>query len=152
MAGMRRFSLIIFALYIVSAHASLAADFQKGMQAYRQKDYGTALIEWRALADQGDANARHNLGVMYASGQGVVKDQKIAVKWFTLAARQGLAKAQLSLGLRYASGIGVALDEKTAAKWLTQAAKNGHVWAQVNLGVMHTRGQGVAKDKETAVK
>ena len=33
-------------------------------------DYATALRLWRPLADQGDASAQYNLGVMYAKGRG----------------------------------------------------------------------------------
>ena len=54
---------------------------------------------FRPLADQGDATAQSNLGVMYASGQGVPKDYAQAVKWYRLAADQGDARAQFNLGL-----------------------------------------------------
>ena len=37
-------------------------------------------------AEQGNADAQDNLGVMYANGKGVPQDYKIAVKWFKLPA------------------------------------------------------------------
>ena len=40
-------------------------DFDEGMAAAKRGDYATALREWRPLADQGEARAQHNLGVMY---------------------------------------------------------------------------------------
>ena len=66
-----------------------SGDFQKGADAYMEGDFVTALKEWTPLAEQGDADAQTNLGVMYDNGQGVPQDDKTAVKWFTLAAEQG---------------------------------------------------------------
>ena len=40
----------------------------------------------------------YNLGVMYANGKGVLKDDAEAVKWTRLAADQGLANAQYTSG------------------------------------------------------
>jgi hypothetical protein len=69
-----------------------AAD--KGLEAAQKGDFATALREWRPLAEQGDAGAQYNLGVMYRQGQGVPQDDKTAVKWYRLAAEQGHAEAQ----------------------------------------------------------
>ena len=40
----------------------------------------------RARAEQGDAEAQFNLGVMYATGEGVPQDDVQAHLWFNLAA------------------------------------------------------------------
>ncbi len=37
------------------------SDFQAGMDAYNRKDYATALLEWRPLAEQGEAHAQFYL-------------------------------------------------------------------------------------------
>jgi len=50
------------------------------------QDYAEALKWYRDAADQGDAAAQDNLGVMYASGKGVAQDYVEAHKWFDLAA------------------------------------------------------------------
>ena len=55
----------------------------KGSWKQTQKgDLATALREWRPLAEQGDAKAQYNLGVMYDNGKGVTQDYKEAVKWY----------------------------------------------------------------------
>jgi hypothetical protein len=41
-----------------------SANFQYGLNAYNKGDYATALKQWTPLAEQGFANAQHNLGVM----------------------------------------------------------------------------------------
>ena len=51
-----------------------AQDFGKGKKAYEEKDYATALKEWRYLAERETASAQWQLGDMYASGSGVVQD------------------------------------------------------------------------------
>ena len=38
---------------------------------------------------------------MYYNGDGVLKDYKQALKWFTKAAEQGYADAQYNLGIMY---------------------------------------------------
>ena len=67
----------------------------------------TEFSELKRLAESGDADAQYNLGVMYAFGEGVAKDQVEAVKWYRKAAEQGDADAQYNLGVRYAKGEGV---------------------------------------------
>ena len=41
---------------------------------------------WRARAEAGQAIAQYNLGVLYATGQGVPQDDVEAVKWHRQAA------------------------------------------------------------------
>ena len=65
--------LLVAALAVILALPVAAQDFQKGFEAYQRGDYATALEEWRPLADQGDATAQNNLGVMYENGQGVTR-------------------------------------------------------------------------------
>ena len=59
------------------------------------------IAEWRALAEQGHAEAQFTLGAMYAAGEGVPQDFVEAVRWYRLAAEQGHAWAQYNLGVRY---------------------------------------------------
>ena len=80
----------------------------------------------RQAADQGDAEAQYNLGVIYNNGEGVPKDDAEAVRWFQLAAEQGYAKAQFELGYKYRWGHGVPLDDAEAGRWLRLAAEQGH--------------------------
>ena len=74
-----------------------ADDFQDGMDAYERKDYKTAYKLILPLAEQGNAFAQFNLGLMYHEGQGVPQDYKEAIKYFRLSAEQGNADAQMVL-------------------------------------------------------
>lgn len=60
----------------------------------------------RKIADQGNALAQSNLGVMYAEGKGVPQDYKEAMKWWRKAADQGISSAHNNLGVLYATGRG----------------------------------------------
>src|SRR5206468_1661558 len=80
-----------------AAVADQASDLSDGLSAYRRQDYVTALRFLQPLADQGVAAAQFNLGLMYANGRGVSKDDTAAAKWFRLAADQGHALAQNNL-------------------------------------------------------
>ena len=48
-------------------------------------------------AEQGDADAQHNLGIPYYKGEGVTQDYEKAIFWWQKAAQQGLAEAQEAL-------------------------------------------------------
>jgi len=101
-------------------------------------------VMWLAkAAEQGDAKAQFNLGVMYDAGQIVAQNDVEALKWYRQAATQGDAKAQFNLGVMYSTGRGVAQDNLEAIRWYTKAAEQGHVGAQFNLGVLYDRDEGI---------
>ena len=81
--------------------AAVGQDFGKGLVAAQSGDFATALKEWQPLAEQGNATAQSNLGVMYYNGKGVIQDYAEAFKWYRLAAEQGYATAQSNLGVMY---------------------------------------------------
>ena len=116
---------IALLLFTLSAFTSWAGDFQEGVNAYDSGDYTTALKEFAALAEQGDADAQFNLALMYTNGHGVPQDYKQAVKWYTKAAEQGDAEAQYNLGTMYAIGQGVPQDNVYAHMWFNLAAVDG---------------------------
>ena len=106
----------------------------------------------RLAAEQGDAEAQANLGVMYMFGRGVPQDDAEAVRWYRLAADQGEAHAQVNLGLMYAEGRGVPQDDAEALRWYRLAADQGNAPAQANLGIgmMYAAGEGVPQDRVAA--
>jgi TPR repeat protein len=79
---------IITALILLTLATPAWGGYDEGLAAAKRGDYATALREWRPLAEQGRAVAQHNLGFMYANGQGVPQDYAAAVKWWRKAAAQ----------------------------------------------------------------
>ena len=142
---------IIVAVALLTTTSAFAADFDKGKKAYDKGDYKTALQEWRPLAEQGNAKAQHNMGLMYANGQGIPKNDRQAVSWYRKAAEQGLAEAQNNLGLMYANGHGVSKSNRRAISWYRKAAEQGLALAQNHMGLMYANGWGIRKDYRQAV-
>ena len=137
---------IILAFLMTLSSPVTAQDFNKGVLAYNSGDYVTAIKEWMPLAEQGDADAQNNLGVMYQNGYGTTQDYKKAGKWYRLAAEQGQQNAQMQLGMLYASGIGVLQDDEQAFKWYKLSAKQGNARAQRQLGNIYVGGKIVLQD------
>ena len=75
-------------------------------------------VKWYTLtAEQVNALAQFNLGLMYEHGQGVPTDCKTSTKRYRLAAVQREACAQINLGVMYRSGRGVTQNYVYAHIW-----------------------------------
>jgi len=143
-------------LMLTLAVTAWADDVDENFSAAMKNDYATELVKlkdyagavkwYKSAAEQGDAAAQLNLGVMYDNGNGVQEDDAEAVKWYELAAAQGKAAAQFNLGVKYAKGQGVAQDYVEAVRWYKLAAEQGEEAARFNLGVRYATGKGVAQD------
>ena len=68
------------------------------MAALQRGDYTMAMRLIRPLAEQGNAGAQTDLGVIYDTGLGVPQDYAQAVVWYHKAADQGDAGALFNLG------------------------------------------------------
>ena len=104
------------------------------------------LISLPERAEQGDADAQFDLGLMYSKREGVPQDYKEAARWFRAAVEQGDANAQHFLGLSYNRGEGVPQDFSEAVRWFRAAAEQGHPSAQFALGLKYYTGEVVPKD------
>ncbi len=89
-----KWATMMLAAVVVLVAAPACTDYEAGKEAYDRGDYATALTKFRPLAQQGDARAQYNLGVMYYRGYGVTKDDVLAHMWLNLAAVRGLETAR----------------------------------------------------------
>jgi TPR repeat protein len=146
-------TLALAALLLVTA-LQASAGLKEGVAALDRGDYGTAYLEFKPLAEQGDAIAQHNLGLMYEKGWGIPKNYREAAKWYRKAALQGDAKAQFNLGVMYGNGQGVPRDYVQAYMWISLAATAGNKIAAENLKIVEKRmtPAQVAKAQEMAAK
>ena len=120
--GAKRVILTASLAFAAMAGAANAGPLEDGRGAYQQGDYAIAYRLLRPLADQGDATAQTNLGVMYSNGEGVPQSYPNALKWFREAANHGDAAAQYNLGLMYRMGLGVPQNYVLAHMWFNVAA------------------------------
>ena len=73
--------LLLCPLLLVSSCA-LGQTHEDGLDAVLKKDYETAYVIWKELAQQGNTYAMKDLGTMYARGHYVEKDMKKAIEWW----------------------------------------------------------------------
>lgn len=104
----------------------------------------------RALAEQGDANAQHELGVLLAVGKGAERDYIEAAQWLQRAAKQGHAGAQFWIGNLYRRGAGVTRNIAKMVEWWRKAARQGNISAQYALGAVYRDGRMVKRDVKRA--
>jgi hypothetical protein len=109
-------------MLVAVARNVVAGPLEDARAAYQSADYATAYRLFRPLANQGNATAQTNLGVMYGDGQGVPQNYTEALNWFRKAADQGDAGAQYNLGIMYRDGRGVQRNYVLAHMWLNLAA------------------------------
>src|SRR5262245_36628530 len=148
MTGLRYPALLVL-IFVAAAHAG----FDEGEQAFKRRDYRTALSEFTPLADGGDARAQYYLGVMLVGGLGVPRDEARAADYLGRSAEQGNAQAQSILGALYLQGRGVPRDEAKGAELIRRAADTGLASAQYSMGVLLVEGRaGWPKDPVTAAQ
>ena len=104
----------------------------------------------KARAESGDVKAQVELGIAYASGNGVENDEAAAVKWFRKAAESGDPAGEYSLGDMYLTGRVVVLNTSQAAMWIRRAAEGGELRGQLNLAAMLIEGMGVVRNVSEA--
>jgi len=131
------FFLALFMLACFVPGSAVTGELDEGMLAAEQGDYEKAFRIFTPLAEAGDAEAQHNLAILYRGGHGVAKDLDKSRQWFLRAAEQGVAAAQYNLGYMYDMGEGVEQSDRYAFLWYRKAAEQGHSLAQTNLGVMY---------------
>jgi hypothetical protein len=135
---------------LAAAVPALAGPLEDGVAAADRGDFAKAVSFWKPLADNGNEFAQFDMGVLYATGQGVAKDDVEATRWFRLAAERGHREAQYNMGVALDKGRGVAADPAQAAQWYQKAADRGHPKAQYNLAGLYAEGEGVPQDFQAA--
>ncbi|MCO5051800.1 MAG: sel1 repeat family protein [Verrucomicrobiae bacterium] len=108
--------------------------------------------EIKVKADAGDVEAQLKYAQIYANGEGVKRDYKLAAEYYLKAAEKGNAAAQTSLGQLYEAGRGVPNDPKKAAEWTLKAAEQGYARGQYILATYYMMGTGVTKSDAEALK
>ena len=87
-----RLPVILILFFGLVFHAF--ADLQKGYDAYFNKDYATALKEWKPVAEQGDAEAQYRLSLMIIEKADTEVMQRLSIFWMKQAAENGNTEAR----------------------------------------------------------
>ncbi|WP_137937315.1 tetratricopeptide repeat protein [Chitinivorax sp. B] len=128
-------SRYLMALIAILTSGLVQADYEKGLNAYRGKDYGTAFKEWEQSASQGDVKSTKNLAMLYLLGQGVAANADKAVELIQKAAAANDAEALRMMGQFYLDGRIPAIkpDGAKAGEYFGKAATLGDAEAQYQL-------------------
>ncbi|OCL19176.1 tetratricopeptide repeat protein [Gilliamella sp. wkB171] len=100
-----------------------------------QPDYIKAKEWFEKAANQGHANAQHQLAVLYYNGQGTKQNYQEGIKWDTKAANQGDPIAQYTLATLYYQGKGVKQNYFKAKQWFAKAAEQNYADAKDHLAI-----------------
>lgn len=142
---LKSLSLLFFASLLIGLTAWLASDRHSNLEAGQVPDNLPL-----SPAMKGDAKAQLQMGIRYAEGDGVIKNDQEAAGWFERAAKQGLAEAQYRYGLALMQGRGVVQDYQAAFVWIRKPAQQGYAQAQYILGDLYRYGTGTPIDKAQA--
>lgn len=94
----------------------------------------------RQSAEQGNAEAQHQLGMIYANGNGVDLDYTTAFNWINKAAGQGHRQALRTLAWLYANGFGTEQNDNKAQQLIIQLAEAGDPKDQYFLASLYQSG------------
>jgi len=125
------FALLLFYLLTFSvAHAEL----ETARDLMDAGDFEAAYKELWPAARSGNAEAEELIGVMYAMGLGVERDDKRAFEWYLRSSMKGHPGAQSGIGWYYEVGRGMpAPDYIRAYLWYTLSAIGGDPDAVISL-------------------
>lgn len=117
----------------------------------KKPEFATEFESLLYCAERGDFEAQSSVGIRYGRGDGVEKNDTLAVKWFRMSAENGWAQGEYNLGICYYNGeVGLEVDYSEAVKWFRKAAEQGYDSAQYMLGYCYWKGKGVNKSDEQA--
>ena len=152
----RFFGTVALGCALVSCLSSISnakdSDYYGVASEYYDKgDFAKAFDAFKKAADEGDARADFELGVMYLYGRGIPLDDNSAFNSFAKAAENGNLGGVFMLGRMYIEGIGTEQDKDKAIAIYAKAADAGEPFFQYLLGEYYASGVFVDKDMKRAL-
>jgi cell division septation protein DedD len=138
---MKKYCRILTAISVaavVASYGSVAnsATYGNALAQMRSGSYQLARSQFLTLAEQGNQEARFQLGLMAHIGRGIPPNYADARKWYLRAAKTGEIRSMNNLGVLYRDGLGVSQDRIRAYKWFGLAAAQGNTKAVSNLSAL----------------
>ena len=120
--------------------APAQADMEEARDLMEAGEYAEAKALFEVYARSGNAEAEELIGVMYALGLGVARDDERAFDWYLRASLKGHPGAQSGLGWYYELGRGLpAPDMVRAYLWYALSAIGGDPDALESLELITPR-------------
>ena len=102
------------------AQCEMGMAYETGSDGIQQ-NFHTAMEWYRKAVEGGDMGAPQYLGAMYATGEGVDKDYKEAIRLYEIAAKRYNIESQFILSNLYYEGKVVQKDTVKAYAWVSLA-------------------------------
>lgn len=123
---------VIFAVSLFCSTLAIA-DLEKARDLMEASQFKAAYAALWPAARSGNAEAEELIGVMYAMGLGVEKDDRRAFEWYLRSSMKGHPGAQSGVGWYYEVGRGVPVDLVRAYMWYALSAIGGDPDAAISL-------------------
>ena len=121
-----KFFRFLFAILFCSTAFVAQADIEKARDLMEDNNFKEAMLQLIPAARSGNADAEELIGVMYAMGLGVKRDDIRAFEWYLRSAMKGHPGAQSGVGWYYEIGRGMpAPDLIRAYMWYVLSAIGG---------------------------
>ena len=130
----------------VAAAAARRALYQLGRAYAANGQLADAIAAYRKAIDKGSTAAMVELGILYAAGSGVDKDEAQARKLFERAAAAGNPRGDIRLAALSNGGGGSTSSDPARARELLAKAAETNAEAQYQLGLMLADGTGGTRD------
>ena len=118
--------LFLFSCVFFHLSFQALADLEKARDLMEANQFEQAMEELIPAARSGNAEAEELIGVMYAMGLGVERDEIRAFDWYLRSAMKGHPGAQSGVGWYYEVGTGMpAPDLVRAYAWYVLSAIGG---------------------------
>lgn len=131
------------AALVAVASPVFAADLEEARDLMEAGEFVAAREQFEVLARSGNADAEELIGVMYALGLGVARDDERAFDWYLRASLKGHPGAQSGLGWYYEVGRGIPTPDLVRAYvWYALSAIGGDVDAPDSLEELSPRMSG----------
>ncbi|MEX0344979.1 MAG: tetratricopeptide repeat protein [Rhizobiaceae bacterium] len=115
-------AVLVFSIFTVPAHA----EIEQARDLMEEGRFGEAMEQLLPAARSGNADAEELIGIMYAMGLGVARDDVRAFEWYLRASMKGHPGAQSGVGWYYEVGRGMpAPDLVRAYMWYVLSAIGG---------------------------
>lgn len=121
------------ALSLLVMASPARAEIEKGRILMEQDRFEEAMAEFLPAARSGNADAEELIGVMYAMGLGVERDDERAFEWYLRASMKGHPGAQSGVGWYFEVGRGTAVDLVRAYMWYGLSAIGGDPDAAISI-------------------
>jgi TPR repeat protein len=137
--------VLLFAASCVPANPS-ERDRVSCYARFYAEDYQAALAPCQRSAEHGHAVGKYLLGLMYAQGLAVPKEERRGVDLMRAAAEMGYSDAQKDYGIALQNGVGVPQNSSEACSWWERSALQNNFLGQQYAAACYLTGQGVGQD------